>query len=288
MSHPSTNPIDAASDARWLDQLLFIALGAAVVLIASYAWTFHNLPIDENPGAWGTFGDFMGGLLNPLISLFTLLVAIKVLHLQRQELKMTREELKNANELMTQQYESMEGARLDALFDSCRQDINGSFSSISTCMGRQEISPFFAVETLSRNLEITAPLVGLNSHAVSFSVNAPGYETPLPIEPWNWSIAYGNDAREKLRLMLPMCRTLGETLKTISTMPERYRGKYFSRLRNTLGEWPLSTFTYFLVLHPDRKEYQTYASQGHALVNLNIQRARAFAIAYLPPETYRL
>ena len=130
------------------------------------------------------------------------------------------------------------------------------------------------------------PLISLNSHAVSFSLNAPGYEIPLPIEPWDWSISWGNDAREHLRMMLPMCRTLGETLKTISTMPEPYRASNFSRLRSTLGEWPLSTFTYFLVTHPDGQEYKTYAAQGHVLVNMNIQRARAFAIAYLPSETY--
>lgn len=285
MNQPSTKPIHPASDAKWLDRLPFVAGGSALTLIFFYAWNFHNLPINENAGAWGTFGDYMGGLLNPLISLFTLFVAVEVLRLQRQELKMTRKELMDANALTKQQYESMEGARLDALFNSCREDINGSFLTIPT---KEGVPLLFVAVELSRELEVTQPLIGLNSHAVSFSLNAPGYETPLPIDSWDWSVSHGNDAREKLRLMLPMCRTLGETLKTISTMPERYRTKNFSRLRNTLGEWPLSTFTYFLVLHPDGKEYQTYAAQGHVLVNLNIQRARAFAIAYLPPETYRL
>jgi hypothetical protein len=93
---------------------------------------------------------------------------------------------------------------------------------------------------LSWKLEFTEPLIGLNSHAVSFSVNAPGYENPLPIDFFDWSVCHGNDALKMSRLMLPMCRTLGEALKTIFTMSENYRARNFLRLLNILGEWPLS------------------------------------------------
>lgn len=272
-----------------VDILAFSIVSLSVLLITGlYCFQFRGLPFSENADKWGVFGDYIGGLLNPIVSFATLLVAIAVLRLQRHELQLARGQLEHAARLMEQQFESMEGSRLNAMFDSCREDINASFTAISASASQGQSSPLFVIEALSRKLELTDPLIALNSHAVSFSLKASGYEIPLAIEPWDWSISWGNDAREHLRMMLPMCRALGETLKTISSMPEPYKIRNFSRLRSTLGEWPLSTFTYFLVMHPDGRAYQTCAAQGHVLVNMNLQRARAFAITYLPPETYLL
>lgn len=45
--------------------------------------------------AWGQFGDFFGGLLNPIIAACTLFVAMRVWALQEKELKDTRTELKS-------------------------------------------------------------------------------------------------------------------------------------------------------------------------------------------------
>ncbi|HEX7904910.1 MAG TPA: hypothetical protein VF487_13620 [Chitinophagaceae bacterium] len=59
-----------------------IRIGSLVVLIAIaapiyyYVKDFNELPRSANPSDWGTFGDFFGGILNPLISLLTLIVTI--------------------------------------------------------------------------------------------------------------------------------------------------------------------------------------------------------------------
>lgn len=53
-------------------------MGAALVIataaaVGGYGWWFgheHNLKTSDNPSDWGPFGDYLGGLLNPLISLF--------------------------------------------------------------------------------------------------------------------------------------------------------------------------------------------------------------------------
>lgn len=70
------------------------ALGAVLV----YAVTFWQLPATEDPGAWGTFGDFLGGLLNPLVSTLTLFVAASVWRLQRKELALTRQALEQTKD----------------------------------------------------------------------------------------------------------------------------------------------------------------------------------------------
>ncbi len=52
----------------------------ALLLIGSpiyfYVKDFHQFPRSTNPSDWGTFGDFFGGILNPIISFLTLIVTI--------------------------------------------------------------------------------------------------------------------------------------------------------------------------------------------------------------------
>lgn len=78
---------------RFAKRLLLVVGICALVLVMAYAWTFHNLPANESPPAWGAFGDFLGGILNPVISSFTLFVAVNVWSLQKSELSATKREL---------------------------------------------------------------------------------------------------------------------------------------------------------------------------------------------------
>ncbi len=73
------------------------------LLLFVYIFTFHKLPLNENPAAWGSFGDYMGGLLNPIISLFTLVVAVSVWQLQKTELLETRKALEEQGKTAEQQ-----------------------------------------------------------------------------------------------------------------------------------------------------------------------------------------
>lgn len=57
--------------------------------------TFHQLPVNESPSAWGGFGDYLGGLLNPLVSTFTLFFAVKVWMQQKIELSATKSALED-------------------------------------------------------------------------------------------------------------------------------------------------------------------------------------------------
>ena len=71
--------------------------------VVAYSISFHNLPTNENPAAWGAFGDFLGGLLNPLISGLTLFVAVQVWQLQRVELSETKKVLTEQAKTASQQ-----------------------------------------------------------------------------------------------------------------------------------------------------------------------------------------
>lgn len=103
MNPTSKKSPDTVTNAGWLNWLPGIAGLLATILIGSYFFTFQKLPTNESPAAWGTFGDYMGGLLNPLISLFTLIVAMKVWGLQKTELLETRKAVEEQGKTAEQQ-----------------------------------------------------------------------------------------------------------------------------------------------------------------------------------------
>jgi hypothetical protein len=79
----------------WLERggALIIALTAGIVATAAYLLNFGFIP-SEAQDVWGQFGDFLGGLLNPLVALFALYMLSVTLRIQRRELRATHEELK--------------------------------------------------------------------------------------------------------------------------------------------------------------------------------------------------
>ena len=100
--------------ANWWLLLLPTAIASSAVL--AYAYTFQALPATQNPSAWGTFGDYMGGLLNPLVSVLTLFVAISVWRLQKDELELTRKELAQTKVVMEEQAKTAEQQRREQRF----------------------------------------------------------------------------------------------------------------------------------------------------------------------------
>lgn len=103
---------------QWLKAwwLLLVPIAFASGAVLAYALTFRQLPTNENPGAWGTFGDFLGGLLNPLVSTLTLFVAASVWKLQREEMELTRKELEQTKLAMEEQAKTAEQQRQEQRF----------------------------------------------------------------------------------------------------------------------------------------------------------------------------
>ena len=103
MTTESDQKKDTGEEAAWLSRLPLAVGVIMALLLFAYAWIFSKLPVDESPAAWGTFGDYMGGLLNPLISLFTLIVAVRVWRLQKTELLETRKAVEEQSKTAEQQ-----------------------------------------------------------------------------------------------------------------------------------------------------------------------------------------
>lgn len=60
-----------------------MAIAAALIYtIKTSAFDFS----DEAAARWGQFGDYMGGVLNPIIGLFTLFLVLLSIRIQRKEM----------------------------------------------------------------------------------------------------------------------------------------------------------------------------------------------------------
>src|SRR5690606_30182301 len=74
-------------------------------------------------GAWGTFGDYVGGILNPLFGILTLIglvftVALQkeILDVQKQELAETRQELAKSAQALDIQNKTMLAQNFEGTF----------------------------------------------------------------------------------------------------------------------------------------------------------------------------
>lgn len=79
----------------WSFALVSTVTTLAVVL---YYSNFGGRSLSEDPEQWGQFGDFLGGVINPVVGLVTVFLVIVSISVQRKELAATVEEMKSANE----------------------------------------------------------------------------------------------------------------------------------------------------------------------------------------------
>jgi len=64
----------------------------------SFFLNFGHLPISDKPESWAVFGDFIGGVLNPLLSFAAFVSVLITVFMQRSQLKQNHEQLKMTRE----------------------------------------------------------------------------------------------------------------------------------------------------------------------------------------------
>lgn len=111
----------------FIKHIIKIALFAWAIVILSYAINFRVHSVSDKSGDWGTFGDFVGGILNPMLSFLALIIVLKTYLSQQKELKETQKILKEQSETQKrQQFDSTFFALLQEL-----KSLNESLKDIS-------------------------------------------------------------------------------------------------------------------------------------------------------------
>jgi Putative phage abortive infection protein len=112
-SNDELNSDSNPAGSKWLSRLLqstpWFVFFSAVFLMVTYYMAFNGLGWGLDPDRWGTFGDYIGGILNPLISTCTLLVAVAVWKLQNEEMRKTSQTLQS-------QLDQSRASRRDEMF----------------------------------------------------------------------------------------------------------------------------------------------------------------------------
>ena len=89
---------------RFIQDLKYYISGAFFVLALTYflpRW-ISSVPFSLDSAVWGAIGDFFGGLLNPILSILTILLLVRSLRLQNKELSDATKELSLTREVHTQ------------------------------------------------------------------------------------------------------------------------------------------------------------------------------------------
>lgn len=79
-------------------KIVVIICFIVLIIVGFYFYNFHN-GLSKDNGVWGTFGDYVGGILNPIIAAFAFYLIAKTYELQKTELEETRKLLINQTEL---------------------------------------------------------------------------------------------------------------------------------------------------------------------------------------------
>lgn len=109
-----------------------IAVAAFIFVLERYINNFKTFPIANDSATWGTFGDYLGGTLNPIISFLALIGLLYTIHQQAQEMQAMRDELERTAEQQSRQSEIFNLQQFESTFFSLLEQHNKIIEKIMT------------------------------------------------------------------------------------------------------------------------------------------------------------
>lgn len=132
-----TEPDLLASISAW--RYVIPVLG--IIIVTAYFVYFKEQPAATDPDKWGTFGDYFGGLMNPIVAFAAFYWLTQSVKLQKQELKETRDELRDAanaqKALVANGQVQVQLAALTALAASASDELNAAKMERSNIVARR-------------------------------------------------------------------------------------------------------------------------------------------------------
>ncbi len=78
---------------EWSTRIAFVILLLVILAYVGKLWFLSGGRLANDPEVWGQFGDYVGGLLNPLIAFLAFYWLTQSVILQKEELAATRDAL---------------------------------------------------------------------------------------------------------------------------------------------------------------------------------------------------
>lgn len=196
---------------NWVFLLGVVGYGAVLII---YFIFFHG-DISTSQATFGAFGDFVGGLTNPLLSLLALLAILISLSFQMTELELTRREVKESTKALKNQSAAMEAQNFQNTFFRLLEFLAAVHEKIGTKLQRN--NPEAGFDKLYAGI--------LDDHASP-------EKTPKNIPPKTLS-AYEHVIGVFVRNMTPELKRYLKTVNMIANLIENspgaegYRDMYF-------------------------------------------------------------
>ncbi|TAJ52577.1 MAG: hypothetical protein EPN60_02665 [Nevskiaceae bacterium] len=94
-----------------------LPLGACVTLVVLvlYIVKFHA-GLSDDQDTWGQFGDYVGGLLNPIFGFISVIALLSTLLIQVRELRLSTRELRNSSDALKSQHAVMARQNFESTF----------------------------------------------------------------------------------------------------------------------------------------------------------------------------
>ncbi len=131
----SMTPKKLANYFLWMIAGVFLLVAGVV----GRYFTYFKGDLSTEHGDWGTFGDYIGGILNPILSFLSLIALLATIVLQSKELKLTRKELKRSasaqedtKKILDKQSETLARQQFESTFFSMLDQHNKVLESFST------------------------------------------------------------------------------------------------------------------------------------------------------------
>lgn len=140
---------DATDEIKNLENAInrtkLFAIAFIIIIPAVYFIWFYFLndqPLSKDSSMWGTFGDFIGGVLNPVVALLAFYWLTKSVLIQKTELAETQKILAETEKAQRNQSVTQEKKRFEDTFYSLLGQFNSVFDSLSSTPSHQNESPF--------------------------------------------------------------------------------------------------------------------------------------------------
>ena len=229
-------------------------------LLVAFVLNFYRHQISQDPGDWGVLGDYFGGLMNPVISFATLLVAYAVWKLQRVELDETKQALKDQAETAERQrqeqrffdllnvyYRTTDALRFDQRFGGI-----GAPRHTESFYGKDAISQWFLSQgAVSEFLRDTGQYHRARE-ATDGSVGNGAFLASLGRE---WA---DSNASERFGTLLRTIETVFSVASTLLTHDQR---SYLELLKSQLSNSELSLIGYQLLFNEGSSPIRTHVER---------------------------
>jgi Putative phage abortive infection protein len=268
----------------FIEVVWFVLAAAFVLLILAYWLSFSKYGWSTNPDAWGQFGDFLGGVLNPLVSLAALFALVISVRMQRAELKDTRAELIEARKVATEQAKTADQQRREQRFFDLLNLYQRTVDSLSwydtktSVIGKQAMSNW--IYDFSR---IT------NLHPIHIFIQRGFFENNRPGHPYheisNLDILTRSwNSTEISNYIDPYFRVIHQILAEANDLLGADAQRYIKLLRAQFNNSELTLITLNIWLNPEGTTIRSYATKYGLLKhlpegNLKTEVAKVFEAA---------